>query len=160
SIASAPRSLPTNDVVKSKPALLVVSNQESSVYPRAVQNIFEAQLALARQGISSGSIDGLIGPQTRDAIRAYQQKEDLPMTGELDAATKARLLLTSAPLWTYGVAASDLARLQPLRSTWLGKSQQTALEYETILELLAEKGHAHPKLIRALNPEINWTNVS
>ena len=107
--------------------------------------MFEAQLALARQGISSGSLDGLIGSQTRSALRVFQQKERLPATGELDAVTKEWLLLTNAPYTTYTVTTDDLARLQPVSSTWLGKSQQTALDYETILELVAEKSHSHPK---------------
>jgi lipoprotein-anchoring transpeptidase ErfK/SrfK len=125
-----------------------------------VRDVFEAQLALGRQGISSGSLDGRIGPQTRAALRAFQQKEGLPATGELDAATKERLLLTAPPYATYTVTADDLARLQPLSHTWLGKSQQTALDYETILELVAEKGHSHPNLIRQLNTSIDWTTVS
>ena len=129
------------------------------VYPRPVQNVFEAQLALARQGISSGSLDGLIGSQTRAALRAFQQKEHLAATGELDAATKERLVLAAPPYAAYLVTTNDLARLQPLSRTWLGKSQQTALDYETLLELVAEKGHSHPNLIRRLNPSIDWTNV-
>jgi lipoprotein-anchoring transpeptidase ErfK/SrfK len=64
------------------------------------------------------------------------------------------------PYADYTVTSSDLARLQPLSHTRLGKSQQTALDFETILELVAEKGHAHPDLIRRLNPSINWTNVA
>ncbi len=130
------------------------------VFPRPVQNVLEAQLALARQGISSGSLDGAIGPQTRSALRAFQHKEHLAVTGELDAATKEQLLLTAMPYADYTVTSSDLARLQPLSHTRLGKSQQTALDFETILELVAEKGHAHPDLIRRLNPSINWTNVA
>jgi lipoprotein-anchoring transpeptidase ErfK/SrfK len=130
------------------------------VFPRPVQNVFEAQLAMARQGISSGSLDGRIGPQTRAALRAFQQKEHLVTTGELDAATQERLLLAAPPYAVYTVTAEDLARLQPLSRTWLGKSQQTALDYQTILELVAEKGHAHPNLIRQLNPSIDWTNVA
>jgi lipoprotein-anchoring transpeptidase ErfK/SrfK len=122
--------------------------------------VFEAQLALARQGISSGSLDGLIGPQTRAALRAFQQKADLPITGELDAATKERLPPTGPPCTAYTVTEADLARLQPLSSTWLGKSQQSALDYETILELVAEKGHAHPNLIRGLNPSVDWANLA
>ena len=144
---------------KASPPPLIFTNSQSNVYPRPVQNIFEAQLVLSRKAISCGSIDGVFGPQTRDALRAYQQKENLPVSGELDNATKEKLLLNAPPLVTYQVSESDLARLQPLSPTWLGKSQQTALEYETILELVAEKGHANPKLIRALNPAINWTNV-
>ena len=114
---------------------------------------------MARQGISSGSIDGRIGPQTRAALRAFQQKEHLAATGELDDATKERLSLAAPPYAVYTVTTNDLGRLQPLSRTWLGKSQQTALDYETILELVAEKGHAHPNLIRQLNPSIDWTNV-
>jgi lipoprotein-anchoring transpeptidase ErfK/SrfK len=131
-----------------------------SGFPRPVQNVFEAQLALGRSGISSGSLDGLIGSQTRSAIRAFQEKEHVPATGELDAATKARLLLSAAPYTNYTVSSNDLARLQPLSPTWLGKSQQSALDYETILELVAEKAHSHPNLIRRLNPSIAWTNVA
>jgi lipoprotein-anchoring transpeptidase ErfK/SrfK len=129
------------------------------VFPRPVQDVLEAQLALARQGISCGSLDDRIGPQTRSALRAFQQKEHLPVTGELDVATQERLLLATPPYTNYTVTANDLARLQPLSRTWLGKSQQSALDYETILELVAEKGHAHPGLIRLLNPAIDWTNV-
>lgn len=129
-------------------------------FPRPVQNVFEAQLALARLGISSGSIDGRIGLQTRAALRAFQQKERLPVTGGLDPATKERLLLATAPYATYTVTTNDQARLQPLSPTWLGKSQQTALDYETILELVAEKSHSHPSLIRQLNPSVDWANVA
>ena len=64
------------------------------------------------------------------------------------------------PYATYTVTTNDLARLQPLSPTWLGKSQQTALDYETILELVAEKSHSHPNLIRQLNPSVDWTNVA
>jgi hypothetical protein len=101
-----------------------------------------------RQGISSGSIDGKLGPQTGAALRAFQAKAGLPLTGALDEATLAQMLLSSPPLATYTTTDGDLTRLQPIIGTWLGKSRQTALDYETILELVAEKSHAHPNLIR------------
>ncbi len=129
-------------------------------WPRPVQNIFEAQLALVQRGISPGSLDGAIGSQTRAALAAFQQKENLPPSGELDAATKSRLLLDAEPCTTYTVSSNDLARLQPIAPTWLGKSQQTALDYENILELVAEKSFSHPDFIRRLNPSVNWTNVA
>ena len=128
-------------------------------FPHPVQTPFEAQLALERQGISSGSLDGNVGSQTRAAIRAFQHQSELPETGNLDDATKTNLSLNAPPLTTYIVSSNDLARLQPLSKTWLGKSQQSALDYETILELVAEKSHSHPDLIRRLNPGVNWTNV-
>ena len=105
-------------------------------------------------------MDGVIGSQTRAAIRAFQEKEHLPLTGELDSPTRQRLLLDTPPLTSYTVTSNDLARLQPLSATWLGKSQQSALEYETIVELVAEKALSHPNLIRELNPDFDWTRVT
>ena len=132
----------------------------SGVFPRPVRDVFEAQLVLARQAISSGSLDGLMGPQTRAALLAFQRKAGLPETATLDADTRARLRLTAPPFTNYLVTSNDLARLQPLSPTWLGKSEQTALDFETILELVAEKSRAHPNLIRRLNPNLDWTNVA
>jgi lipoprotein-anchoring transpeptidase ErfK/SrfK len=113
-------------------------------------------------GISSGSIDGLFGSQTKSAIRAFQQANSLRATGALDEATIAALSLpgiTNVFLTTITISPEDLARLQPLGKTWLAKSEQTRLEYETILELVAERSQAHPNLIRRLNPGIEWDNV-
>jgi lipoprotein-anchoring transpeptidase ErfK/SrfK len=131
----------------------------ASFIPRAPQSVFETQLALARQAISPGSLDGVPGSKTRQAVMAFQQKEGLSATGELDPATKDRLLLITQPLTNYTVTSNDLARLRPLGRTWLEKSQQDQLGYETLLELVAEKAESHPNLLRRLNPAIDWTNV-
>ncbi|HKI69891.1 MAG TPA: L,D-transpeptidase, partial [Verrucomicrobiae bacterium] len=79
--------------------------------------------------------------------------------GIFDTETEAHLILHTPFFTTYVVTSNDLARLQPLSKTWLGKSQQSALDYETVLELVAEKSEAHPDLIRRLNPSLDWTNV-
>jgi lipoprotein-anchoring transpeptidase ErfK/SrfK len=105
-------------------------------------------------------VDGIPGSQTRAALRAFQKREGLPPTGMLDAATSSRLLLSTPPLTAYTVTAEDLARLQPLSRSWLGKSRQSALEFETLLEALAERGHAHPSLVRKLNPSLDWTRIT
>ena len=128
-------------------------------FPRPPRDALETQIALTRLAISSGSIDGVNGSQTRAALAAFQSQAGLSPSGELDATTRNALTLDSAPLTTYTVTSNDLARLQPLSKTWLGKAQQTALDYETILELVAEKGHASPNLTRRLNPTVNWTNI-
>jgi len=143
------------------PAKIIVPARppQAAEFPRPVRDVFEAQVALARNGISSGSLDGVMGLQTRAALLAFQRKTGLIETGQLDAATKARLSLKTPPLVTCIVTSNDLARLQPLSKTWLGKSQQTALDYETILELVAERGRASPNLVRRFNPAIDWTNV-
>jgi lipoprotein-anchoring transpeptidase ErfK/SrfK len=138
----------------------VVAHESAADFPRPVRDVFEAQVALARQAISSGSIDAALGSQTRRAISVYQELQHLPVTGTLNADTRARLMLTAPLATTYVVTTNDLARLQPLGKTWLAKSQQTALEYETELELVAEKFHSHPELIRRMNLSVNWTNIA
>lgn len=149
--------LVTKPALKPEPTETVLTTNS---FPRPPRGPLEIQVALARRAISSGSIDGVNGSQTRAALQAFQRVNDLPATGELDAAARAVLLLDAAPLTTYIVTSNDLARLQPISKTWLGKSQQTALDYETLLELIAEKGHASPTLIRKLNPGVDWTNVN
>jgi lipoprotein-anchoring transpeptidase ErfK/SrfK len=138
----------------------VVAPELPANFPRPVRNVFEAQVVLARRAISSGSIDAALGSQTRRAISVFQETEHLPVTGALNADTRARLMLAAPLMTAYVVTTDDLARLQPLGKTWLAKSQQTALEYETELELVAEKSHSHPELIRRLNLNVNWTNIA
>jgi lipoprotein-anchoring transpeptidase ErfK/SrfK len=137
-----------------------VSHAQDSVgFPPAAERLLGVQLALVRRGISPGPLDGVAGLQTSTALRAFQQKENLPVNGELDAATLQRLGLGPALYTNYVVVDADLERLQPLGKTWLGKSQQDRLDYETVLELVSEKSQANPKLIRRLNPDLNWSNV-
>jgi len=149
--------LPTNPV-PSRPLPLPESEPPSGT--RSPQNIFQAQLAMAREGISSGSIDGGLGSQTRAALSAFQRKHGLVPTGVLDGDTKEILRLSGSLYTSYTVTPDDLARLLPLPKTWLGKSEQPRLDYETILELVAERSHSHPNLIRQLNPDLDWTNLT
>jgi len=129
-------------------------------YPRRVRDGLEAQIALARQAISPGAIDGAVGSQTRAALMAFQRLQGLVPSRVLDTNTEAALKLDAPPLTDYAVTTNDLARLQPLGRTWLAKSQQSALEYETILELVAERGHAYQSLIKLLNPGVDWSQVT
>jgi len=132
----------------------------TNTFPRPAQGWFETQIVLDRLGFSPGSIDGAPGNQSHSAMRAFQAANGLRLTGDLDEATRAALLLSAPPLTSYRVTAQDLARLQPVSKTWLGKSRQSALEFETILELLAEKSHSHPRFLRSLNPELNWYGLA
>jgi lipoprotein-anchoring transpeptidase ErfK/SrfK len=127
---------------------------------RPVETILEAQIALVRLGISPGSIDGVAGRQTRSALMAFQRKRGIPLSGLLDAYTKAALLITPPAMTGYTITAEDIARLLPVPKTWLGKSEQPRLDFENIVELLGEKAFSNPQLIRALNPNVNWNDLT
>lgn len=135
-------------------------DEPAASYPRPPSNWLEVQVELARRAFSGGSIDGLRGPQSLAALRAFQRSEDIPETGELDDETADALQLTAPALLTVTITAEELATLQPLATTWLGKSEQTTLAHETALELAAERSHASPNLLKRLNPEIDWTAVT
>ncbi|HXV81017.1 MAG TPA: peptidoglycan-binding domain-containing protein [Candidatus Binatia bacterium] len=55
------------------------------------QDIRQAQQALKAQGHDPGPIDGLMGPQTRQALREFQSSNGLQQTGRLDEETKEKL---------------------------------------------------------------------
>ena len=50
-----------------------------------------AQLYLTLRGYSLGGVDGILGPHTVAAIRAFQSSAGLPQTGQLDSQTMAAL---------------------------------------------------------------------
>lgn len=120
-----------------------------------------AQIALTRRFFACGPIDGVHGAQTSAALYAFQESNGLPKTGALDAETST-LLFENSPQDLFTeilLQTGDFAGLQPLSPTWLGKSEQTALDHETILERIAERTHASPTLLRRLNPFTDWDNL-
>jgi peptidoglycan hydrolase-like protein with peptidoglycan-binding domain len=46
--------------------------------------VVQVQQRLARGGFYHGSIDGVMGPETRRAIRAYERSHNLRVDGALD----------------------------------------------------------------------------
>jgi peptidoglycan hydrolase-like protein with peptidoglycan-binding domain len=60
--------------------------------PAADPTLKRAQAALKTLGVYSGPLDGLDGPATRRAIAAFQQKNGLVVSGELDETAIAALV--------------------------------------------------------------------
>jgi len=56
-----------------------------------------AQRTLETRGFEVGPIDGILGPRTQAALRAFQGKEGLPRTGRLDADTRKALANPERP---------------------------------------------------------------
>lgn len=53
----------------------------------STDKVKRAQQALKDQGLYKGSIDGVVGPQTRDAVARYQRDHKLQQTAMLDDET-------------------------------------------------------------------------
>jgi peptidoglycan hydrolase-like protein with peptidoglycan-binding domain len=54
-------------------------------------NIRQIQIALKNAGYAPGTIDGKMGRQTKDAIRAFQRANNLPVDGKIGKKTWALL---------------------------------------------------------------------
>jgi Putative peptidoglycan binding domain len=72
--------------------------------------IGQAQERLKATGFDPGPIDGVLGPQTRAALRRYQASQGVPATGALDEATRQALLPRERP--PEGVEAKPEPRLK------------------------------------------------
>ncbi|MEQ9334167.1 peptidoglycan-binding protein [Thalassobaculum sp.] len=58
------------------------------------QQVLQAQERLDALGLSPGPIDGVMGELTAQALRDFQRKNELPVTGELDWPTRTALAAT------------------------------------------------------------------
>jgi peptidoglycan hydrolase-like protein with peptidoglycan-binding domain len=57
-------------------------------------DVRQIQQKLQEDGLYHGKIDGLVGHETQQALRSYQEKNGLPVTGSPDQQTTASLLGT------------------------------------------------------------------
>jgi peptidoglycan hydrolase-like protein with peptidoglycan-binding domain len=58
------------------------------------EQVKSVQKALQDKGMDPGPIDGLMGPKTMAALRAYQKDQKLAETGRLDDQTREKLGLS------------------------------------------------------------------
>ncbi len=61
------------------------------------QRVFRIQHGLASIGYGHGPADGIFGPRTRTAIRAFQSGEGLPSTGRISHRLEAALRSATPP---------------------------------------------------------------
>lgn len=141
------------------PPTTVLPPVEKDFRPRLPRDVFEAQVALMRDAICPGSIDGAWGGQTRNAVAAFQEKHGLRVTGQLDNPTREALKLKEQPLRHYVVTEADVSRLRPFPKGWLQKSELDFMGYATVLEAVAERAYTNPKYIMRLNPQVEWAAV-
>ncbi len=161
-IVTSRPTLPNNVPSPLSPPLTTNQEEKPNTQPaiRTASTVLEAQIAMISAGISSGALDGSLGSQTRAAVRAFQFQQGLLPDGELNEPTKDRMYLSRPTFASYLVSSNDLSRLTKTGRTWIEKSAQETLDYESILELIAEKHLTSQALIRTLNPGLVWTNIN
>lgn len=117
--------------------------------------IMQAQVVLDRKGFGPGVVDGEMGMSTENALRGFQQANDLDVTGKLDAETKAAL-----EQWDRIPA----TRVVKIPADWGQKdyyeipddpaeqAKMQRLGYTSLDEKLAERFHTTVDVLKQLNP--------
>ena len=125
--------------------------------------LLKAEVLLDRANVSPGVMDGRMGENVRNALKAYQQMHGLDVSGDLDQATWNSLTGgDKAPvLKTYTLTQQDVAGpwSANVGEDFVKMSQQPALGYTSSKEMLAERFHMDEQLLVALNPNADLTKA-
>jgi peptidoglycan hydrolase-like protein with peptidoglycan-binding domain len=67
--------------------------------PSSEHLVRQAQSELKREGLYKAKVDGIAGPETKQALAAFRQREGLQQTASLDQATMQRIHLNALRMY-------------------------------------------------------------
>jgi lipoprotein-anchoring transpeptidase ErfK/SrfK len=128
-------------------------------------SVLYAQILLDRAGFSAGEIDGQWGDNTEKAVYWFQEAEGLRPTGVIDSLTHRRLRARAGrpaeAVTTYRLTAQDVAGpFEDIPDDIYEKAEMDSLGYASLAEMLGERFHAAPDLLRRLNPGVNLNRLA
>jgi lipoprotein-anchoring transpeptidase ErfK/SrfK len=127
----------------------------------AEARVIRAQILLDRARFSPGQIDGRYGDDLEIAVKGYQQEHQLSPDGIIGAEMWRALSADQRPLLKrYTITAADLkGPFRPIPRDVRERARMKWMGYESPVEGLAEKFHASPRLLAALNPGKNLEKI-
>jgi lipoprotein-anchoring transpeptidase ErfK/SrfK len=123
--------------------------------------VVRGQVLLDRAHFSCGALDGNFGSNLAITVSAYQHDRRLEQSGKLDSATWASLNSDTAPAtMSYTITADDeKGPFVSVPRDMLKQAKLPYLGYASALDELSERFHSSPTLIKALNPDADFTMV-
>ncbi len=140
----------------------VTFSEEALAVGGANPLVLKAQVLLDRVGASPGAVDGYAGGNLAKAISAVETVLGLPADGVLDAEVWKAIGGDGAGdvLVEYTITETDLAYpFTAIPQDYIAQAQLPGLSYGGPVEMLSERFHIDAKLLRALNPEADFTQA-
>ncbi len=158
-LAGAAFGATTNAPLTVDPNQIGSTNQPETGMGSKGSGVVRAQILLARAHFSCGQIDGSFGTNLQKTVAAFQGERQLPASGSLDPATWAALNADTAPLLVpYTISDDDeKGPFVQLPDDLMEQAKLPALGYSSPLDELAERFHAGPDLMKALNPGADFS---
>lgn len=147
--------LATTGLVSASSAQNAVETSAAATAPGVDMNVLHVQVILGKLGFSPGVLDGKRGQSLTAALRGFQEARGLKVTGEIDSQTLRALhgYRQWRPTRELIVAPSTASGpfTTPFPKDPVAQSKLPALNYQNLLEKLAEQFHTTPATLVALN---------
>lgn len=114
------------------------------------QDALRLQVALDRDGFSPGVLDGKVGRKTNLAMKALARSRGVEAPLSPADVIPADLEATRS----YTVSPADVGLVGRVPQGWEERSELEAMTYESIHDLLAERGHCTRATVERLNPGV------
>ena len=152
-------SMASNDPAEGEEAQVAIPDSEE-------RPMMQKQVVLDRLGFTPGVVDGKMGMSTENAIKGFQEANDLEITGKLDEKTETALAeWDRIPATRVVTIPASFAGdgFEAIPEDPAEKAKMERLGYTSLDEKLAERFHTTVETLKMLNPNgkpAGWTEAN
>ena len=117
------------------------------------------QICLDQAGFSCNTIDGNWGKKSQRALAAYCQSRGIALPATPEDAYDALFAERDNLMRIEEVTQADLDSLTPMPAKPEDKAKLPKMNYGTVCEMFAERGHLSRRAMERINPGVDWQHI-